>query len=47
MREMCEDHTDNTLLTVSRELVDLGVRERFRSIEPQEASLEQFAVHGN
>jgi hypothetical protein len=47
MRDLCEDHADNTLLIVERELVELGVRERFRLIEPQDAALEQFAVHGD
>jgi hypothetical protein len=46
MRAMCEDHADNTFLIVEREIADLGVRERFRLIEPREAMLEQFAVHG-
>lgn len=46
MREMCEDHDDNTLLVVSRELEEIGIRERFRIIAPQAASLESFAVHG-
>lgn len=47
MRRMCEDHTDNTLLTVGRTLVEAGVREQFRSIPPQDASLAQLAVHGS
>lgn len=45
MREICADHSANTLLTVSRELSDAGVRESYRSIEPQSAGLEQFAIH--
>ena len=45
MAELCEDHPANTLLTVSRELTEAGVRESFRSIEPQDAGLEQFAIH--
>lgn len=45
MAEMCADHAPNTLLTVSRELTDAGVRETFRVIEPQEAQLDQFAIH--
>lgn len=45
MAELCADHAPNTLLTVTRELTDAGVREQFRSIEPQEAELEQFAIH--
>lgn len=47
MAELCEDHTPNTLLTVARELTDAGVRESFRVIEPQDAGLEQFAIHGD
>ncbi|MGG7645894.1 DUF6505 family protein [Rhodovulum sp. YNF3179] len=47
MRELCEDHPANTLLTVSRELTESGVREAFRVIEAQEAGLEQFAIHGD
>lgn len=45
MIELCDEHDPNTLLTVSRELTDTGVREQFRSIKPQDAELEQFAVH--
>lgn len=45
MQELCEDHAVNTLLTVQRELSEAGVREHFRTIEPQEADLLQLAVH--
>ena len=47
MAELCEDHDPNTLLTVARELTESGVRESFRSIKPQDAGLEQFAIHGD
>ena len=47
MAELCEDHGPNTLLTVSRELTEAGVREAFRVIEAAEAGLDQFAVHGS
>lgn len=47
MADLCEDHTPNTLLTVARELTDSGVREVFRTIDPAEADLEQFAIHGS
>lgn len=47
MVELCEDHDPNTLLTVARELTDAGVREAFRAIQPQDAGLEQFAIHGS
>jgi len=46
MRAMCDDHDDNTLLIVERELVDAGLSEKFRAIVPGEARLEDFAVHG-
>ena len=45
MAELCEDHAPNTLLTVARELTGSGVREQYRAIDSQEASLDQFAVH--
>ncbi|GFE49746.1 hypothetical protein So717_14990 [Roseobacter cerasinus] len=47
MVALCEDQDFNTLLTVTRELTDAGVKESYRVIEPQEAGLEQFAVHGS
>lgn len=47
MAELCDDQTSNTLLTVSRELTDAGVKESFRMIEPQDANLDQFAIHGS
>lgn len=47
MAELCEDHAPNTLLTVARALTDAGVRETYRVIEPQEAQLDQFAIHGS
>ncbi|KCV81834.1 hypothetical protein ATO10_10825 [Actibacterium atlanticum] len=47
MVELCEDHDPNTLLTVARELTEAGVREAFRAIQPQDAGLEQFAIHGS
>lgn len=47
MADLCEDHDPNTLLTVARELTDAGVNEAFRLIEPDEAELEQFAIHGS
>lgn len=47
MAELCEDHAPNTLLIVERELTDAGVKESFRMIEPQEAGIEQFAIHGS
>ena len=47
MAELCEDHEPNTLLTVARELTEAGVREAVRTIAPQEAGLDQFAIHGS
>jgi hypothetical protein len=47
MAELCDEHAPNTLLTVSRELTDAGVKEAFRVIEPQEADMALLAVHGS
>ena len=47
MHELCDDHEANTLLTVQRELTSAGVKESFRSIQPQSAGLDQFAIHGD
>ena len=47
MMELCEDQDPNTLLTVARELTEAGVKESFRMIEPQDAGLDQFAIHGD
>ena len=47
MSELCDDHDPNTLLTVSRELTEAGVKESFRVIEAQEAELTMLAVHGS
>ena len=45
MQELCEDQDPNTLLAISRELTEAGVKEQFRAIKPQETELEQLAVH--
>lgn len=47
MAELCEDHDENTLLTVQRELSEAGVKESFRSIDAEPAELEQVTVHGS
>jgi hypothetical protein len=47
MAELCEDQDANTLLTVARELTEAGVKESFRMIEPRDAGLDQFAIHGS
>ena len=44
MVDLCDDPT---LLTVARELGDAGVHESYRVITPQDAGLEQFALHGS
>ena len=46
MREMCEDHDPNTLLVITRELVEAGINESFRTIKPQEATIDMVAIHG-
>ncbi|MFZ3582536.1 DUF6505 family protein [Loktanella sp. DJP18] len=45
MTDLCAEHDTNTLLTVTRELTESGVRESFRAIPPQDAGLDQFAIH--
>ncbi|WP_422071366.1 DUF6505 family protein [Tranquillimonas rosea] len=45
MSELCDEHDQNTLLTVARELTDTGVRESYRVIAAEAAGLEQFAIH--
>lgn len=47
MTALCTEHAQNTLIVLSRELTDAGVRDRFRLIPPQGAPLEAFAVHGD
>ena len=47
MAELCEDQDPNTLLTVQRELTEAGVKESFRMIKPQDAGIDQFAIHGS
>ena len=47
MADLCADHDPNTLLTVARELTAAGVKEAFRTIDPAEAGIDQFAVHGS
>ena len=47
MAEMCSEQAQNALMVIERELSDAGVKERFRIVPPQGASLEAFAVHGD
>ena len=45
MSGICRDHAINTVLSINRDLVEDGVRERFHTIEPKAAGIEQFAIH--
>lgn len=47
MADLCADHEPNTILTVLRELTEVGVREQYRFIEAADAGLDQFAIHGS
>ena len=45
MVELCSDHDPNTILSVTRELTDAGVREPFTAIKGEAAELAQIAIH--
>ncbi|MEP2028636.1 MAG: DUF6505 family protein [Paracoccaceae bacterium] len=47
MAELCDGQPANTLLTVTRELTEAGVKEGYRMIEAQDAGLDLFAIHGS
>lgn len=47
MVDICDGQQPNTLLLVSRELTDAGVKESYRTVEPRDADLDQFAIHGS
>lgn len=47
MQAMCSEQPDNTLIVIERQMSDTGIRERFRLIPPESASLSTFAVHGD
>ena len=47
MIELCEEQPSNSVIAVSRELTEAGVKETYRIINSQDASLEQFAIHGS
>ncbi len=47
MVDICDEHATNTLLTVSRDLTEAGVREAFRVIEAKDADLDQLGIHGS
>lgn len=46
MIEMCDGIDPNRVITVVRDLGEVGVRERFRILEARDADLAQVAVHG-
>jgi hypothetical protein len=46
MRELCEEQDPNTILFVTREMVEAGVSESFQAIKPKEATLDMVAIHG-
>ena len=45
MAELCDDHAPNTILSVSRELTESGVKEQFSAIRPGDAEIDQIAMH--
>ncbi len=45
MAELCDEQEPNTLIAIERTLEEVGVRERYRPLKPQDASLDAFAVH--
>ncbi|MGR3511403.1 MAG: DUF6505 family protein [Paracoccaceae bacterium] len=47
MIELCSEHADNTLIVVERSLSADGVKDKFRLVPPEGASLDVFAVHGD
>ena len=47
MADLRDEHDPNRLLTVARELGEAGVHESHRVIAPQDAGLDQFAIHGS
>jgi hypothetical protein len=47
MVDICDGQAPNTLLLMSRELTEAGVKESYRIVEPRDAGLDQFAIHGS
>lgn len=47
MIEMCDGVDPNRVITVARELGEVGVRETFRILEARDTDLAQVAVHGD
>lgn len=46
-QDLCDDHDANTLIAVSRELTEAGLKEQFRVIKSEDADLGQLAIHGS
>ena len=46
MRELCEEQAPNTILFLTREMVEDGVSESFQAIKPKAATLDMVAIHG-
>lgn len=47
MIDLCDEHDSNTVISVTRQLSEAGVREAYRIIQGQDAGLDQFAIHGS
>lgn len=47
MVETCDGQPANTLLLMSRELTEAGVKESVRIVEARDAGIDQFAIHGS
>ncbi len=47
MVETCDGQPANTLLLITRELTEAGVKESVRIVEARDAGLDQFAIHGS
>ena len=45
MAALCAEPQPNALLTVARTFEASGIRERYRTLAPRPATLEQFAAH--
>jgi uncharacterized protein DUF6505 len=45
--DLCDEYDPNTLIVVTRELTDAGLKEQFRTIETEDADISQFAIHGD
>ncbi|MEP1768775.1 MAG: DUF6505 family protein [Sulfitobacter sp.] len=47
MADICDGQAPNALFLVSRALTEAGVKESYRIVEPRDAGLDQFAIHGS